>query len=135
MLPLARLDFRLDMNPVVTCSDASATGGGICQSTGITKAGGMAAAGHLRGEVPEPRGDFTVLSIGLLIDGISALRVALDVVGVPVLGHISVEVNGHAQRSSKHIFQVWCASLTSSPLMRTWLCLGRVASHNVRWWY
>eukprot|EP00438_Fugacium_kawagutii_P003348 Skav236156 [mRNA] locus=scaffold436:191685:195386:- [translate_table: standard] len=97
MLPLVRMDFRLDMHAMVTCSDASTTGGGICQSIGLTEAGAMVAEGGLRGDIPEARGDFTVLSIGLF-DGIAALRVALDLVGVQVLGHVSVESNPHAQR-------------------------------------
>eukprot|EP00438_Fugacium_kawagutii_P035720 Skav230250 [mRNA] locus=scaffold1520:20627:24494:+ [translate_table: standard] len=97
MLPLVRMDFRLPMHAMVTCSDASTTGGGICQSIGLTEAGAMVAEGGLRGDIPEARGDFTVLSIGLF-DGIAALRVALDLVGVQVLGHVSVESNPHAQR-------------------------------------
>lgn len=35
-LPLARMDFRVDMHPLVTCSDASSQGGGACVSTGVT---------------------------------------------------------------------------------------------------
>ena len=36
LLPLARMDFRLDMHGLVTCSDASEHGGGACVSTGTT---------------------------------------------------------------------------------------------------
>eukprot|EP00438_Fugacium_kawagutii_P027558 Skav207077 [mRNA] locus=scaffold1909:466964:476771:+ [translate_table: standard] len=97
LLPLARMDFRLDMNSTVTCSDASTLGGGICESAALTQAGAMVAQGGLRGDVPESRYEFCVLSVSLF-DGIGALRVALDLVGVPVLGHVSVEVNPNAQR-------------------------------------
>ena len=38
-----------------------------------------------------------VFSIGLF-DGIGALRVALDVLGITVAGHVSVECNPSAQR-------------------------------------
>ena len=97
MLPLARLDFRLDVNAMVTGSDASSSGGGICASTGLTSVGGMVANGALRGEVPEPAGDMAVFSLGLF-DGIGALRVALETINVRVLGHVSVECNKAAQR-------------------------------------
>ena len=96
MLPLCRMDFRLDMHEMVTCSDASTEGGGACASVGLTPMGGMVSQGSLRGELPENRGDFTVLCIGLF-DGISALRVALDVLGVQVLGHVSVDKRKLAQ--------------------------------------
>eukprot|EP00438_Fugacium_kawagutii_P010590 Skav221627 [mRNA] locus=scaffold4037:51236:58385:+ [translate_table: standard] len=97
LLPLARLDFRLDVASQVTCSDASSSGGGICVSSGLSGVGELVASGHLRGEVPEPQGEKAVLSIGLF-DGISALRVALDVLGVKVIGHVSVECQEAARR-------------------------------------
>ena len=34
LVPLCRMDFRLTMNPKVTCSDASQHGGGVCVTTG-----------------------------------------------------------------------------------------------------
>eukprot|EP00438_Fugacium_kawagutii_P003592 Skav221600 [mRNA] locus=scaffold1698:515445:521305:+ [translate_table: standard] len=97
LLPLARLDFRMDVSPMVTCSDASSSGGGICQSVGLTGIGSMVANGALRGQVPEVTGEKAVLSVGLF-DGISALRVALDVLEVTVVGHIFVECQSSAQR-------------------------------------
>ena len=59
--------------------------------------GHVVAAGKLRGELPELRSEHRVLSIGLF-DGIGALRVALDLLGVEVLGHISVEQDAQARR-------------------------------------
>eukprot|EP00438_Fugacium_kawagutii_P027300 Skav202700 [mRNA] locus=scaffold654:350470:356680:- [translate_table: standard] len=97
LIPLAKLDFRLDYRPQVTCSDASTSGGGICRSNGLTRYGSMAACGKLRGELPELRSDHRTLSIGLF-DGIGALRVALDLIGASVIGHISVEKEATAQR-------------------------------------
>jgi len=96
MLPLARMDFRLDMSSMVTCSDASQQGGGICASGPLTPFGQVVAQGALRGEVPES-GDLAVFSLGLF-DGIGALRVALELINVKVLGHVSVECNKSAQR-------------------------------------
>ena len=97
MMPLARLDFRLDMHPMVTCSDASSQGGGMCASTSLTSLGGMVCEGSLRGELPEQGDDMMVFSVGLF-DGIGALRVALEVLNVRVIGHVSVECNKAAQR-------------------------------------
>ena len=97
LVPLAQMDFRLVMHPQVTASDASSTGGGISCSVGLT-AYGLAAQGALvRGEFAEPLETTEVLTVGLF-DGIGALRVAADVLQLPVAGHISVECNPHANR-------------------------------------
>ena len=97
MFPLACMNFRLEVHPTVTCSDASSSGGGICASVSTTATGSLMAEGDLRGEEPEPRIDGAVLAIGLF-DGIGALRVALELIGVPVLGYVSVEKHGPARR-------------------------------------
>lgn len=96
-LALARLDFRLDMHPLITCSDASSSGGGTCVSRGLTSYGEVVAQGALRGELAESQTGLCVLSIGLF-DGIAALRVALDLLNVQVLGHVSVEPLDSAHR-------------------------------------
>ena len=85
MLPLARLDFRLDMHAEITCSDASSTGGGVCVSSAVTDFGKQVAQGKLRGEIAEHNTGNLILSVGLF-DGIGALRVALDILGVQVCG-------------------------------------------------
>ena len=103
MLPLAHLNFRLPMHPMVTCSDASTSGGGICGSQGLTPFGVMASQGVLRGDLPAPNREFRVLSIGLF-DGLGALRVALDLLGIEVLGHVSVEKSDAASRVVEHHF-------------------------------
>ena len=36
LIPLAQMDFRLNISPEVTASDASTTGGGLTVSTGLT---------------------------------------------------------------------------------------------------
>ena len=73
---LTRMDFRQDMNEVVTCSDASTSGGGMCASVATSPFGKMVAKGALRGELAEHRPEHMVLCVGLF-DGIGALRVAL----------------------------------------------------------
>ena len=108
LFPLAKLDFRLGMHQQVTCSDASTTGGGICCSTGLTPRGVMVSEGELRGERPE-RSDVQVLSVGLF-DGIGALRVALDLLGLPCLAHISVDFNGRPGPQT-YVRWVWIGAL------------------------
>ena len=92
LLPLVRMNFRGDVHPMVTCSDASTTGGGVCCSKGLRNVGVMAEKGHLRGQNPRPFDYQQVLVIGLF-DGIGALRAAMDLQGVSVGGYISVESN------------------------------------------
>ena len=97
LIPLAQMDFRTPMSSVVTASDASSLGGGICASTGLTSFGVAAQAGSVRGELAEPQVDIQVLTVGLF-DGIAALRVAVDLLRVPLAGHVSVEFNPQANR-------------------------------------
>ena len=54
----AFMDFRLSSNHIATCSDASETGGGLCQSVGLTPFGSQAAESLVRGEFPEVQGSF-----------------------------------------------------------------------------
>ena len=56
LLPLIRLNFRLDVDRMVTCSDASMTGGGVCCSQGLTAVGHLAAKGDLWGRLPSTLG-------------------------------------------------------------------------------
>ena len=97
LVPLARMNFRLDYLESVTASDASSTGGGITVSRGLTTLGCMAANCPVRGDRPEAFDFVQILTIGLF-DGIGALRVACDALGLPMIGHISVEQNPSASR-------------------------------------
>ena len=97
LLPLSFMNMRLGFDPVVTASDASTQGGGICVSRGLSPFGGAAASAAVRGDLPEMHDFYQILSVGLF-DGISALRVALDVLQLPVAGHISVEKSPEARR-------------------------------------
>ena len=125
LLPLARMDFRLKVDDQVTCSDASTTGGGICASVGLTPSGVLASSGRLRGECPEVQHELRVLTIGLF-DGIAALRVAMDLLEVDVLGHIGVEVNDAAARVTEANFPgVRCVNTVeevTEEMVREWSC-------------
>ena len=102
LVPLRRMSFRMDLNPRVTCSDASEHGGGVCSAVGLTRFGEQVAAGSVSGEMKGSRGG-RILSIGLF-DGIGCLRVALDLLGCDVAGHISVEKDPGARRVVEHHF-------------------------------
>ena len=97
LIPLARMDFRCPLNSCVTASDASSTGGGLSRSIGLSPWGHIAATYPVRGDLVEEMDVTTVLTIGLF-DGIGALRVAADAIGLPVVGHVSVEPHGPASR-------------------------------------
>ena len=97
LIPLAKMDFRLKVQETVTASDASMFGGGICKSLSLTSFGEKAAEAWVRGERPERTDDCQILTVGLF-DGIGALRVACDVLELPMCGHISVEINTAAKR-------------------------------------
>ena len=97
LIPLARMDFRSELDDCVTASDASTTGGGLSKSTGLSNWGRIAATVPTRGDIPEEMDTATVLTIGLF-DGIGALRVAADAIGLPVVGHVSVEPHPPASR-------------------------------------
>ena len=122
LFPLAKLNFRLGMHEQVTCSDASTSGGGICCSTALTPRGLMVSEGELRGHRAE-RSDIQVLSIGLF-DGIGALRVALDLLGLPCLAHISVEKESAASRVVEAAFPgtviVTDVNLVDETMIREW---------------
>lgn len=97
LLPLARLDLRLELSPTITASDASLSGGGFCSSTRLTPYGCAASNLPVRGEIPAWETFDQILSVGLF-DGVGALRVSLDALGAPMCGHVSVECNESAQR-------------------------------------
>eukprot|EP00435_Cladocopium_sp_Y103_P013778 s336_g3.t1 len=103
LVPLAYMDLRLEVCAAVSASDASTTGGGVCVSRGLTPYGLAAQGALVRGHLPEEH-DFTqILSVGLF-DGISGLRVALDSLGVPVAGHVSIEQSPEARRVVESFF-------------------------------
>eukprot|EP00438_Fugacium_kawagutii_P001254 Skav223450 [mRNA] locus=scaffold350:865004:869587:- [translate_table: standard] len=103
LTPLCYMDLRLPYDPVVTVSDASEGGGGLCQSVGLTTFGRDCESKYLRGERPDDGDDKQLLVISLF-DGIGCLRAALDVVGVKLSGYVSVEKDANARRTLESNF-------------------------------
>eukprot|EP00438_Fugacium_kawagutii_P016505 Skav226384 [mRNA] locus=scaffold1028:952:4557:- [translate_table: standard] len=97
LLPLAYINLRAGFAKEVTASDASLQGGGACVSKGLTPYGVAASRATIRGDLPEKHDFVQVLTVGLF-DGIGALRVAADILGLPLAGHVAVECSPTAQR-------------------------------------
>ena len=123
LIPLAYSSFRSPFDHQVSASDASNSGGGVCISRGLTPYGAAAATGWVRGDLPENHDFCQVLCIGLF-DGISGLRVALDCLGAPVAGHISIEKQGEARRVVESYFAdtifVEDVELVDLPMVESW---------------
>lgn len=97
LLPLAHMDFRTDVSGIVTASDASGLGGGICASDGITPFGLQVSQSGFRGDYEPDVPDGGVVCIGLH-DDLSCLRVALELLRSRVLLHVSVGSDEAAKR-------------------------------------
>ena len=125
LVPLARMDFRLPFSNLVTASDASTSGGGITASSRLSPLGCMAANCSVRGDVVEPSDLTQVLTIGLF-DGLGALRVAADVIGLPVVGHISIEKHPPARRVVESRFPqttfVEQVEMVDEAMVQDWAC-------------
>ena len=93
LLPFARIRFNLDVDEVVTASDASEHGGGVCASVGPTPEGRARLwEGELR--VKRPVNDELLLLE--LFAGIGAGRRALQLLGVTPGTHVVVEIDESA---------------------------------------
>ena len=107
LLPLVCVDFRTPVSRLITCSDASTMGGGMCASAGLTPYGesvlkNLETAG-LDSEAFRPQGCISssrsasgpgVLIISLF-DGIGALMCALGRLPCVLQGYASSEVDKH----------------------------------------
>ena len=125
MLPLAHIDFRYTLSGTTAASDASLLGGGVCATEGVSTLGEAVAAlpvrGHSLCEIPDE--GVVVLS---LFDGISAARVALEVIRSRVLLHVSVESDPLCQRVVESNFAdvvfVEKVEDTDAPMVQAWAC-------------
>jgi hypothetical protein len=101
LLPLMRLDLRTPMDTVVTASDASETGAGVCSASTLTKQGeqGLADAEKARSA---PVADELCLFENC--GGISGGRRALEILGIKPGLHITTEIDEPAIRVSSTMY-------------------------------
>ena len=89
-LPLLGHDLRNSICPLVTCSDASETGGGVCASTAISPAGHQRVGiGARTSTASRVNGICLVESFA----GISGGRRALEILGVTPMLHVHFEID------------------------------------------
>ena len=101
-LPLAYTDLRTSIDPRVTCSDASMSGGGVCVSTGVSLVGEqqLSSINELTYSLPSnthvSMGTVRILVVGLF-DGLGGLRIAYRKLNkyVVVMCYISSEFQIH----------------------------------------
>lgn len=95
LVPLLQFDLLTGFNPVVTCSDASETGGAVAIATGLSHAGS-----ELASRISQP--SYEPLHAELLVvscfNGLGGAFRAYDLVGVRAVGLISIEIDKAAVR-------------------------------------
>lgn len=121
LLPLAQFDLKAKVDPVVTCSDASESGGGLCFSSRLSWAGRAEAEWLMKeGSERDPQQlDVEVVSEEkiLVIDlfaGLGGLEVALEKAGVKVLHSLMVEKDVDCRRllRRKYPGSDFCSDIT-----------------------
>jgi len=95
ILPLLVIDFRLAASPLVTCSDASESGGGVCYSTRLSQLGKARLGTAARGVGP---GRVVPVLLVESFSGISGGRRALEILGITPAKHIHFETDEAANR-------------------------------------
>lgn len=112
ILPLAGADLRGQVSNMVTCTDASETGGGLCCSGGLTEEGKHALIRSQTSELAsrsgmcfQPQGALKLqepsgprIVVVSLFDGIAALMVGLCRLDCQVLAFASSEVDKECKR-------------------------------------
>ena len=100
-LPLLYMDLRAPTVSLVTCSDASEEGGGVCFSSRITSRGtarvGLAQRATKGGRTP-------TLGLLELFSGISGARRALELLGITPAVHVHAETDPAAQRVCTNMY-------------------------------
>ena len=95
LLPVCFLDWRLPLDSLVTCSDASESGAGVCMSRSLSRLGEERLGSAIR-----TTGAMRSLPVGLveLFGGIGGGRRALEILGITPEFHVHFETNDEANR-------------------------------------
>ena len=101
LLPLCHINLRTPFSDMITCSDASEEGGGVCYSKDLSPWGLNALYVLDECGVGDSSSKNTApveLLLISLFDGIGSMKVALDVLGAKVSGFIAVELDPDASK-------------------------------------
>ncbi len=95
LTPLIQFDLLTGFNPVVTCSDASESGGAVALATGLSPAGCELASRISCGEMEPLPAELLVISC---FNGLGGCFRAYDLVGIRPAALISIEIDKAAKR-------------------------------------
>ena len=96
--PILQTDLRCDYDGVVTCSDASETGGAAAQSIGLSWSG-QSLVSSLQNPLLRPlEYPFLIISV---FNGVGGAFRLYDILGITPLGRISIEISKDANRVTR----------------------------------
>ena len=121
LIPLLQFDLLTTFNPVVTCSDASETGGAVAIAAGLTAAGR-----ELSSRISSPSRD--PLDVQLLViscfNGLGGCFRAYDLVGIRPAAFIAIEIDGAAKRVVRttwpHVLEVHDINEVDRAMVTSW---------------
>ena len=119
--PVIQTDMRCEYDDMVTCSDASETGGAAARSAGLSW------SGHSLTNALQNRGRQPILCpilVVSLFNGVGGAFRIYDILGVRPLGKIAVEINKEASRVTR----------TAWPDVEEYLDVNLLTKDDVRAW-
>ena len=130
LVPLLQCDLTAQFEELVTCSDASESGGAVAISRGLTKAGRELQV-RLQDTCAEAiRADVLVISA---FNGIGGGFRGFDLVGIKPLGYISIEIDAAAKRVTRkawpNVIEVGNIEEIDKKTVQQWFNLFPRATH------
>ena len=98
LAPLLQTDLMMEYDDKVTCSDASETGGAVAVANGLTWSGRSFVHRHLRADLEPLKQPILVISF---FNGIGGSFRIYDILGISVMGRISIEIAKAANRVTR----------------------------------
>ena len=121
LCPILQTDLTMEYDGEVTCSDASEGGGAVARSDGLTWSGSSYIAQQLQRDLDPIPCPILVVSC---FNGIGGSFRAYDVLGVRVMGKISIDVCSEANRVTK----------TTWPDVEVYLDINSITREDVFRW-
>ena len=119
LLPLMQINLRAPIDNILTVSDASETGGGVCASSRLTDLGAKAFASELANPPALGR---DIVGLIALFDGIGGARRSFDLLGVELAAFATSEIN---EPASKIVRSAW-------PDVQEWGDIKLVGNEHIR---